>query len=113
MQAPNIDEVFKLKQDVFCDMKRMIGMVVLQKLGKALVHSGDVTLNVAYVPLKWERGGCIQVMIFLGGHVAQAARCLATSSTHRVSEGWKFSSLLRVQIAPGIHSAYYKMSTGG
>ena len=34
-------------------------MVVLQKLEKALVHSGDVT-NMCW----WERGDCIQVMVF-------------------------------------------------
>ena len=88
-------------------------MVVLQ-IGKALVHSGDVTLNILF--LRWERGDCIQLMVFVGGQVAQAARCLATGSTARVRsqewEGWKFPSLLRMQTAPGIHSAYYKMSTG-
>ena len=32
--------------------KRMAGMLVLQKLEKALVHSGDVTMNVS---LRWEK----------------------------------------------------------
>ena len=53
----------------------------------------------------------------LGGHVAQAARRLATCSTtwvrSRVSEAWRFSLLLRIQTAPGVHSAYYKMNIGG
>ena len=44
--------------------------------------------------------------------MVEAARCLAKGSTARVSEGWRFSSLLRIQTAPGVHSAYYKMSTG-
>ena len=48
--------------------------------------------------------------------VAQAARRLATGSTawvlSRVSEGWRFSSLLRIQTDPGVHSAYYEMNTG-
>ena len=51
-------------------------------------------------------------MVFLGGHVAQAARRLATAPSARVSEGWIFSSLLRIQTAPEVQSAYYKMSTG-
>ena len=46
------------------------------------------------------------------GHVAQAARHLATGCTARfrspVSEEWRFSSLLRVQTGPGVHSAFYK-----
>ena len=48
--------------------------------------------------------------------MAQAARRLATGSTarvrSRVSEGWRYSSLLRMQTAPGVHSASYKMSAG-
>ena len=68
-------------------------------------------LRWIYISLRWERGDCIQVMVFLGDHVAQAARRLATGPTARVSEGW-LSSLLRIQTAPGVHSAYYKMSTG-
>ena len=50
------------------------------------------------------------------GQVVQAARRLATGWTARVrarvSEWWRFSSLLRVQTCPGVHSASYKMSTG-
>ena len=92
----------------------MAGMVVLQKLEKALVHS--VTTRLMYVSLWWERDDCIQVMVFLGGHVAQAARRSVTGSTVRVrscvSERWRFSSLFRIQTAPRVHSAYYKMSTG-
>ena len=49
--------------------------------------------------------------------MAQEARRLATGSMaqvrSRVTEGWRFPSLLRVQTAPGVHSAYYKMNTGG
>ena len=33
-----------------------------------------VTLQWIYVSLRWERGDCIQLMVFLGSHVAQAAR---------------------------------------
>ena len=51
-------------------------------------------------------------MVFLRGHVAQAARRLATGPTARVSEGVEISSLLRIQTAPGVHSAYSNMSTG-
>ena len=61
------------------------------------------------------KGYCIQVMVLLGDHVPQAARRLATGSTawvrSRVLEGWRFSSF-HIQTAPGVHSAYYKMSTG-
>ena len=32
----------------FCDVKRLAGMVVLQKLAKALVHSGDFMLNICF-----------------------------------------------------------------
>ena len=28
--------------------KRMAGMIVLQKLEKAVVHSGDITLNICF-----------------------------------------------------------------
>ena len=48
--------------------------------------------------------------------MVQAARRSATGSAarvrSRVSEEWRFSSLLRIQTAPVVHSAYYKMSTG-
>ena len=45
---PNIDEAFRTQKGsfFFCDIKREAGMVVLQKLEKALVHSGDVTMNM-------------------------------------------------------------------
>ena len=81
---------FKLKEEVvFFYTKRVAGIIVLQKLWKALVHSGDVIMNI--VSLWWERGDCIQVIVFLKGHVAQAARRLARGSTarirSRVSEG--------------------------
>ena len=55
MQAPklelfntNIDEAFRTQRGsvFFCDINRVAGMVVLQKLEKSLVHSGDVTMNV-------------------------------------------------------------------
>ena len=36
------------KRKFFCDMKRVAGMVVLQKLGNALVHSGDVIMNICF-----------------------------------------------------------------
>ena len=42
---------FELKEEVFnffFDMKRVEGMVILQKLEKALVHSGDVTMNICF-----------------------------------------------------------------
>ena len=49
---PNIDEAFQTQRASFffsfCDMKRVAGMVVLQKLKKALVHSSDVTLNIRF-----------------------------------------------------------------
>ena len=56
---PNIDEAFQTQKASmdpwrkffscqFCDKKRVAGMVVLQKLGKALVHSGDVTMNTCF-----------------------------------------------------------------
>ena len=90
-------------------------MVVLQKLGKALVYSGDVTLNIHF--FKVGKRSLYSSHGFLRGSCAQAARCLVTGSTawvrSRVSEGWRFSSLLHVQTAPGVHSAYYKMNTGG
>ena len=48
--------------------------------------------------------------------VVQATRRLTMGWTarvrSRVSEGWRFSSLLRVQTGPGFYSASYKMSTG-
>ena len=106
LSNPNIDEAFRTQRGssfYFCDARGVAGIVILQKLGKVLVHSGDV-----YVSLRWERGDCIQGMVFLGSHVAQTARRLATSSTARVrsqvSERWRFSSLLRIQTAPGVHS---------
>ena len=60
---------FKLKEEVFffCDTKRVAGIVVLQKLGKALVHSGDITVNLCFfkVGKRWlylspgfRRGSC-------------------------------------------------------
>ena len=54
-------------------------MTVLQKLEKALVHSGDVTMNMCF--FKVEKRCCIQVMVFLGDHVAQAAMRLVMGST--------------------------------
>ena len=53
----------------------------------------------------------------MGGHVAQAAMCLTTGSTarvrFRVSEWWRFSSVLNTHTPPGVNSAYYRMSTEG
>ena len=51
------------------------------------------------------------------GQVGQAARRLTTGldgpgSIPGVGGGGGFSSLLRVQGGPGVHSASYKMSTG-
>ena len=45
-----LTKLFELKEEVFffCDIKRVAGMVVLQKLEKALVHSGYVTMNVCF-----------------------------------------------------------------
>ena len=58
MQAPrlelfstNIDEAFRIQRGsvfFFCDIKRMAGMVVLQKLEKALLHNDDVTMNMCF-----------------------------------------------------------------
>ena len=47
------------------------------------------------------------------GQVAQAAKCLATGWTARVSKEWRFFSLLRAQTGPGVHSVSYKMSDWG
>ena len=46
----NIDEGFRTQRGsaFFCDMKRVAGMVVLQKLEKALVHSDVVTMNMCF-----------------------------------------------------------------
>ena len=65
LSNPNIDEAFRTQRGSF--FKRIAGMLVLQKLEKALVHSGNITLNIAFVSLRWERGDCIHVMVFLGG----------------------------------------------
>ena len=51
------------------------------------------------------------------GQVVQAARRFATGwmapgSIPGIGGGGDFSSLLRVQIGPGVHSTSYKMSTG-
>ena len=58
MQAPklqlfnmNIDEAFRTQRGsvfFFCDTQRVAGMVVLQKLEKALVHSDDVKMNMCF-----------------------------------------------------------------
>ena len=49
---PNIDESFRTQRGrvlfFFCDIKRVAGMVVLQKLEKETVHSDDVTLNMCF-----------------------------------------------------------------
>ena len=58
---------------------------------------------------------CSEVPEIYIGQVAQVARHLATGWTarvrSRVSEGGNFSSFIRVQTGPGVHSASYKMST--
>ena len=43
-------KLFELKEEVsfFCDINMAAGMVVLQKLMKALVNSGDVMMNVCF-----------------------------------------------------------------
>ena len=46
-----LTKLFELKEEVFfsvCVIKRVAGMVVLQKLEKALVRSGDVTMNICF-----------------------------------------------------------------
>ena len=47
------------------------------------------------------------------GQVAQAARHLAgrPGFAHRCRRDGDFSSLLHVHTGPGVHSAFYKMST--
>ena len=48
---PNINEAVQTQSKFFfyiCDMKRVAGKVVLQELGKALVRSCDVTLNIRF-----------------------------------------------------------------
>ena len=45
---PNIDEAFQTQRGFFCDVESVAGMVVLLKLGKVLVHSGNVTLNIRF-----------------------------------------------------------------
>ena len=105
----------KRKIFFFCDMKRVAGMVVLQKLGKALVHSDYVTMNMCF--FKVEKRWLYSSHCFPRGSCGSSARRLVTGSTarvrSRVSEGWRFSSLLHVKTAPGVHSASYKMSAGG
>ena len=60
----NIEEAFKTRRESFSVyyMKRVAGMIDLQKLGKAIAHSGDVTMNIRFW---WEGGTCIQVRLFL------------------------------------------------
>ena len=36
----------------FSDIKRVAGVAVLHKLGKALVHSGDVTMNICFLKVR-------------------------------------------------------------
>ena len=46
-----LTKLVELKEEVFfffCDIKRVAGMVVLQKLEKALVHSDDVMMNICF-----------------------------------------------------------------
>ena len=52
----NIDEAFRTQRgSFFCDIKRVTGMVVLQKLEKALVHSGDIRMNTGMCFFKVEK----------------------------------------------------------
>ena len=109
---PNIDEAFRTQRGSFFVIQGgWRASQFCRNYGKR--QFTVVTLQSIYVLLRWERGDCIQIMVFLRGHVAQAARRLATGSTARVSERWRFSSRLRIRTAPGVHSAYYKISTVG
>ena len=79
---PNLTKLLKLKKKVFffqfITIKRVAGMVDLQKLGKALAHSGDITMNICFW---WEGGNCIQVMVFLCENVQLAlliSPCITT-----------------------------------
>ena len=49
-------------------------MLVLQKLEEALVHSGDITLNICF--FKVERGDCIHIMVFLEGSCGSSGNVL-------------------------------------
>ena len=107
-----LTKLFEIKQEVFFFLwhKEGGGHRSFAVTRKALVHSGDVTLNIRFfkVGKRW----LYSSHGFLGGHVAQAARRLARGSTARVRsrvlEGWRFPSLIPIQTAPGVHSAYYK-----
>ena len=60
-------KLFKLKEEVFFFFvtKRVAGMIVLQKLEKALVKNGNIKMNTCF--FNGERGDCIQLMFFLMG----------------------------------------------
>ena len=87
-----------------------------RQYGKLEICGSSPGYDTIFLSKNYQISDCIQVMVFFRGHVAQVARRLAMGSTarvrSRVSEGWRFSSFLHVQTAPGAHSAYYKMSTG-
>ena len=47
----NIDKAFKTQRESFFShyyIKGVAGMVDLQKLRKALAHSGDITMNICF-----------------------------------------------------------------
>ena len=53
---PNSDEAFRTQRGsyfffFFCDTKSVAGIIVLQKLEKILVHSGDVIMNLCFFKL--------------------------------------------------------------
>ena len=85
-------------------------MVVLQEVGKTLVHSGDVMMNICF--FKVGKGLLYSSHGFLSGRCSSSGKVLGMGLTAQVLEGWRFSSVLRVQTDPGVHSASYKMSTG-
>ena len=85
--------------------------------GGLILGVGEVEIFFTSSCPEWSWDPLSLIKMSTGGLiVAQAAMCLATGSTARVrfrlSEGWRFSSVL-TQTAPGVHSAYYKMSTAG
>ena len=57
LSTRTLTKLFEIKEEVFFflsfppvyDIKRVAGMVVLQKLEKALVHNVDLTINISFV----------------------------------------------------------------
>ena len=56
-------------------------MIDLQELGKALAHSGDVTMNIRF--FKVGKGNCIQVMVFYCENVQLALMVSPSIATGR------------------------------